>query len=78
MSSNVDLTNPKPLKLQSILQTHGEALIKLGSGEVWALHLGDRITLDNEFVEFEDNQRNVHTIFFDQVEKIYTHVAHME
>ena len=71
-------SNPKTTRFISLLHKHGEVLVKMASGETWALHLGDKLQINDDFIEFEDNQRNVQVLFFDQVEKIYTHVAHLE
>jgi hypothetical protein len=72
------ISSPKIRSIMSRLSEHGECQVKLASGEVFSIHLGDEGDIDDNSLTFKDASGNVWVLFEDQIEGFWTHLGTKE
>lgn len=60
------------------LAEHGECQIKMASGDVYSIHLGDLGDFDDNGITFKDASGNVWFLFEEQIESFWTHLGTKE
>jgi hypothetical protein len=60
------------------LTAHGEVMVKMASGEVHNIHLGDRGSVEEGLISYKANDGSRHNIFTDQIESMWTHLGYPE
>lgn len=72
------VNNPKAMVFMNILSNHGEAQVKLASGTIHSIHMGDRGYLDDNYLSYSDREGAYQAIFWDQVEALDFHIGYKE
>jgi len=73
-----EVNNSKALVFLSILTNHGEAQVKLASGVIHSIHLGDSGYVDESHIIYTDREGGYQAIFWDQVEALDFHMGYKE
>ena len=60
------------------LTAHGEVMVKMASGEVFNIHLGDRGSIEDGMISYKTNNGNRYNLFTDQIESMHTHLGYPE
>ena len=68
----------KPKRFANLMLHHGEVQVRLASGEIHSLHMGDKGILSNEDVVYLDREGQYIAIFWDQVESLWFHTGYKD